>query len=113
MKFKNSKINKVGIIGSGTMGSQIAALFANYGVSVLLLDVETEKDGVYTSEIAEVAIKRLREIKPSPIIDDSVLGLIEAGNTKEDMKRLNEVDWGIEAVSENIKIKKDIGYTLI
>ena len=108
MKLENSKINKVGIIGSGTMGSQIAALFANYGVSVLLLDVETEKDGVYTSEIAEKAIKRLKEIKPSPIINESVLGLIETGNTKEHMKMLNEVDWVIEAVSENIKIKKDV-----
>ena len=64
--FQKSKINKVGIVGSGTMGSQIAALFANYGVSVLLLDVETEKDGVYTNEIAEKAIKRLKKFKPSP-----------------------------------------------
>ena len=108
LNFEKSKINKVGIVGSGTMGSQIAALFANYGVSVLLLDVETEKDGVYTNEIAEKAINRLKEIKPSPIINESVLGLIETGNTKEDMKRLNEVDWVIEAVPENIKIKKDV-----
>ena len=108
MDIEKLKINKVGIVGSGTMGSQIAALFANYGIPVLLLDVETEKDGVYTSEIAEKAIKRLKEIKPSPIIDDSVLELIETGNTKEDMKMLNDVDWVIEAVSENINVKKDV-----
>ena len=65
MDLQKLKINKVGIVGSGTMGSQIAALFANYGIPVLLLDVETEKDGVYTSEIAEKAINRLKEIKPS------------------------------------------------
>jgi len=108
LDLEKLKINKVGIVGSGTMGSQIAALFANYGIPVLLLDVETEKDGVYTSEIAEKAIKRLKEIKPSPIIDDSVLELIETGNTKEDMKMLNDVDWVIEAVSENINVKKDV-----
>ena len=108
MDLQKLKINKVGIVGSGTMGSQIAALFANYGIPVLLLDVETEKDGVYTSEIAEKAINRLKEIKPSPIIDDTVLELIETGNTKEDMKMLNGVDWVIEAVSENIKVKKDV-----
>ena len=108
MDLQKLKINKVGIVGSGTMGSQIAALFANYGIPVLLLDVETEKDGVYTSEIAEKAITRLKEIKPSPIIDDTVLELIETGNTKEDMKMLNGVDWVIEAVSENIKVKKDV-----
>ena len=108
MDLEKLKINKVGIVGSGTMGSQIAALFANYGIPVLLLDVETEKDGVYTSEIAEKAIKRLKEIKPSPIIDDSVLELIETGNTKEDIKMLNDVDWVIEAVSENINVKKDV-----
>ena len=108
MDLQKLKINKVGIVGSGTMGSQIAALFANYGIPVLLLDVETEKDGVYTSEIAEKAINRLKEIKPSPIIDDTVLELIETGNTKEDMKMLNGVDWVIEAVSENINVKKDV-----
>ena len=108
MDLQKLKINKVGIVGSGTMGSQIAALFANYGIPVLLLDVETEKDGVYTSEIAEKAITRLKEIKPSPIIDDTVLELIETGNTKEDMKMLNGVDWVIEAVSENINVKKDV-----
>ncbi|SVD92701.1 uncharacterized protein METZ01_LOCUS445555, partial [marine metagenome] len=42
LDLQKSKINKVGIVGAGTMGSQIAALFANYGVSVLLLDVEIE-----------------------------------------------------------------------
>ena len=108
MDLQKLKINKVGIVGSGTMGSQIAALFANYGIPVLLLDVETEKDGVYTSEIAEKAINRLKEIKPSPIIDDTVLELIETGNTKEDMKMLKGVDWVIEAVSENINVKKDV-----
>ena len=108
MDLQKLKINKVGIVGSGTMGSQIAALFANYGIPVLLLDVETEKDGVYTSEIAEKAINRLKEIKPSPIIDDAVLELIETGNTKEDMKMLKGVDWVIEAVSENINVKKDV-----
>ena len=108
MDLNKTKINKVGIVGSGTMGSQIAALFANYGIPVLLLDVETKKDGFYTSEIAEAAIKRLQEIKPSPIINESVLELIETGNTKEDMKKLNEVDWVIEAVSENINIKKTV-----
>ena len=108
MDLNKTKINKVGIVGSGTMGSQIAALFANYGIPVLLLDVETKKDGFYTSEIAEAAIKRLQEIKPSPIINESVLELIETGNTKEDMKTLNEVDWVIVAVSENINIKKTV-----
>ena len=112
LDLQKSKINKVGIVGAGTMGSQIAALFANYGVSVLLLDVEIEKDGIYTSEIAEKALRRLEEIKPSPIINTSVLDLIETGNTKDDIKRLNEVDWVIEAVSENIKVKKDVWHNI-
>ncbi|EIJ80648.1 3-hydroxyacyl-CoA dehydrogenase NAD-binding protein [Bacillus methanolicus PB1] len=115
------RIQKAAVLGSGVMGSGIAAHLANIGIPVLLLDIvprelnEEEKEKVLTLEdkqvrnrISSSALQKLLKQKPAPLTSKKNLALIEAGNFEDDMKRLSEVDWIIEAVVENLNIKKQV-----
>jgi 3-hydroxyacyl-CoA dehydrogenase len=93
-------IQSVAILGAGTMGAQIAAHFANAGVSVLLLDL--------TNQIASEGLKRARQLKPDPFFSADVAGLIKTGGFDGDLARVGDVDWIIEAVIEQIEIKQSL-----
>ncbi|WP_071393644.1 3-hydroxyacyl-CoA dehydrogenase/enoyl-CoA hydratase family protein [Bacillus tuaregi] len=114
-----SSIRKAAVLGSGVMGSGIAAHLANIGIPTLLLDIvpeqltETEKakgltlgDKQVRNRISEQALQRLLKQKPAPLTTSKNLSLIEAGNLEDDLPRLAEVDWIIEVVVENLDIKK-------
>ncbi|SDH61370.1 3-hydroxyacyl-CoA dehydrogenase [Alteribacillus persepolensis] len=114
-------IQKAAVLGSGVMGSSIAAHLANVGISVLLLDVvpketnDKEKaKGLTTSDrsvrnrFSEQAKQKLRKQKPAPLTSKSKLSLIEAGNMEDDMQRLSEADWIIEAVIEDLGVKQHV-----
>src|SRR4029453_6706876 len=93
-------IQSVAILGAGTMGAQIAAHFANAGVSVLLLDL--------TNQIASEGLKRARHLTPDPFFSVDVAGLIKTGGFDGDLARVGDVDWIIEAVIEQIEIKQSL-----
>ncbi len=101
------RIEKVAVIGSGVMGSQIAAHLANAGLSVLLLDIVPEgaKD---PNVVAKGAIEKLIKMDPAPFMHKSFVNRITAGNLRDDLNKLAEVDWIIEAVIENPIIKSDL-----
>ncbi|MCL5677258.1 MAG: 3-hydroxyacyl-CoA dehydrogenase family protein, partial [Firmicutes bacterium] len=114
-------IRKVAVLGAGLMGSQIAAHLANVGIPSVLLDVvpkepnEEEKKKGLTRESPEVrsrfalgALKRLKEVKPSPIYTPEVLGLIKPGNFEDNLDWVAEADWIVEAVVENLAIKQEL-----
>lgn len=116
-----TNILKAAVLGSGVMGSGIAALLANSGVSVLLLDrvpphlTETEKaqglglqDRKVRNRLSEHALQKLVKQKPAPLTVSQNLSYIEAGNFEDDRHKLHEADWIIEAVVENLEIKKQI-----
>lgn len=116
-----SRIGKVAILGSGVMGSGIAAHLANIGIPTLLLDIvpreltEAEKQKGLTLEdmqvrnrLAQTSIQKLLKQKPAPLAEKGNADLIEPGNMEDDMKRLSEVDWIIEVVVENLDIKKKV-----
>ncbi|HET8572592.1 MAG TPA: 3-hydroxyacyl-CoA dehydrogenase/enoyl-CoA hydratase family protein [Edaphocola sp.] len=105
-------INKVAVLGSGVMGSQIACHFANAGFSVLLLDI-VPKDApansrVARNAIADNALKAALKMKPSPIYLPEFAGRITTGNFDDNMKDIAGCDWIIEAVIEKLEIKKQV-----
>ena len=98
---------KITVIGSGLMGSAIAAHFANAGCHVYLLDV-VDKDNLNRNNISSKAIKNLSKIKPNPLTLNSNIRLIEPGNIDDDLTKINESEWVIEAIIENLEIKKTL-----
>lgn len=105
--MSNAFIQKVAVIGSGVMGSQIAAHIANAGIPVLLLDI-LPKDNSDRSALAKQAIERLKKTRPSPFMSPARAKLVKPGNLEDDLEELKESDWIIEAVLENPKIKQDL-----
>lgn len=93
-------INKVAVIGSGVMGSGIAAQVANAGVPVVLLDIKLpDKD------LAKMAVEKLLKTDPAPFMHPKNAKLITTGNLDDDLNLLADVDWIIEVVLEDLKVK--------
>lgn len=104
--MKTKKIKKVAILGAGVMGAQIAAHFSNAGIPTLLFDLAAPKGP--KNGMVNKAIAALKKLKPAPLGDASVLGLIEAANYEEDLEKLKSADLIIEAVAERMDIKKSV-----
>jgi 3-hydroxyacyl-CoA dehydrogenase len=103
------RIHKVAVLGAGTMGARIAAHFANAGVPSLLLDmVPPDADGPTRNKIAAAGLDGARKSKPAAFFDASLSRLVTVGNFDDDLKRLADVDWIIEAIVENLDIKRSL-----
>ncbi len=94
------QIKKVVVIGSGTMGSGIAAHLCNANIPVTLLDLKTE--------ISEKAREKIFKSRPPLLVDKSKIDNIKVGNIIDDFKVVKEADWIVEAVVERIDIKHNI-----
>ncbi|WP_088053070.1 3-hydroxyacyl-CoA dehydrogenase/enoyl-CoA hydratase family protein [Virgibacillus dakarensis] len=114
-------IKRAAVLGSGVMGSGIAAHLANVGIPTLMLDIVpreltkdeakkglTLEDRVVRNRTAAQSKKALLKQKPSPITTKQSLDLIEVGNMDDDMEKLADVDWIIEVVVERLDIKKQV-----
>src|SRR5208282_682068 len=105
------RINKVAVLGAGTMGARIAAHFANAGVPSYLLDivpgdVPPGAGAPARNKIAATGLEGAKKSKPAAFMDPSLARLVTVGNFDDDLKKLGEVDWIIEAVVENLEIKR-------
>lgn len=100
-------INKVAVIGAGVMGAGIAAQISNAGIPVLLLDI-VAKGETNRNKIAESAKKRLLKTQPPPLMHPKNAKRISTGNIEDDLPKLADVDWVIEAVIENLDIKQSL-----
>ena len=94
------KIKNVVVIGSGTMGSGIAAHLCNANIPVTLLDLKTE--------ISEKARERIHKSRPPLLIDKTKINNIKVGNISDDFDVVKDADWIVEAVVERIDIKHQI-----
>lgn len=114
-------IRKAAVLGSGVMGSGIAAHLANIGIPTILLDIvpkelskEEEAKGLTLQDpsvrnrFAASAVQKLLKQKPAPLTTKKSLNLISIGNLEDDLEKLKEVDWIIEVVVENLNIKKSL-----
>jgi 3-hydroxyacyl-CoA dehydrogenase len=115
------KIEKAAVLGAGTMGAQIAAHLANAGVEVLLLDIapkeltrEEEAKGLtldskqVRNRIANAGLEAAKKIKPAAFFSQSLVGLVSTGNFEDDLDKAGKADWIIEAVIENLDIKRSL-----
>ncbi len=103
------RIHKVAVLGAGTMGARIAAHFANAGVPSYLLDiVAPEADASARNKIASAGLEAAKKSKPAAFMHASLARLVTIGNFDDDLKKLAEVDWIIEAVVENLEIKRTL-----
>jgi 3-hydroxyacyl-CoA dehydrogenase len=89
-------IRKAAVIGAGVMGSGIAAHFANSGVDVVLLDVE--------SQIAADGITK--QVKAGGFMDPAFAARIKVGSSTNDMALLADADWIVEVVAERLDVKQ-------
>jgi 3-hydroxyacyl-CoA dehydrogenase len=111
------RIHKVAILGAGTMGARIAAHFANAGVPSYLLDMvppnapnpsvtSVVKNVSARNKIAASGLAAAAKSKPAAFFEPSLASLVTIGNFDDDLDKLAEVDWIIEAVVENLDIKR-------
>ncbi len=116
MKYQ---IQKAVVIGSGTMGAAIAAHLANAGTPVTLLDIvpnkltpEEEKKGltlqdkVVRNRIVQQGLDRVLKSKPASFFSPEQASLVKIGNLEDDFEAVAQADWVIEAIVENIDIKR-------
>ncbi len=117
----NRNIKKVAVLGSGVMGSRIACHFANIGLDVLLLDIvpkellpeETAKgltteSKVFRNRIVNAAFDATLKANPAALYKKSFSARVKLGNFDDDLPKIADCDWVIEAVVENLAIKKSL-----
>ncbi len=115
------QIKNAVVIGSGVMGSGIAAHLANIGIPVALLDIvpnallpAEEAKGLtlesrqVRNRLAQTAVQKLLKQKPAPLTVKGNLERIQVGNLEDDLNLLATADWIIEVVVENLQIKKTV-----
>jgi len=107
MSTSKFAIQKVAVLGSGTMGSQIAAHCVNAGLQVWLLDLKDEESDNPNQQVLD-NIKKLKKMNPSPLGMPEYADRIQVGNFTDDFEVLKEVDWICEAIIEKMDIKQQI-----
>ncbi len=108
-------IRKAAVIGAGTMGGGIAALLASAGIHTLLLDIvppdlseDEKKDRIARNRIAKAGLDRAIMAQPPLFMHLDDTARITAGNLEDDVERLADCDWIIEAVVEDLGIKQNL-----
>src|SRR5271169_974885 len=103
------RIEKVAVLGAGTMGARISAHLANAGVPSYLLDiVPPDADGAARNKFAAAGLEGAVKSKPAAFFKPSLARLVTIGNFEDDLQQLADVDWIIEAVVEDMEIKRSL-----
>ncbi len=102
-------IQRVAVLGAGTMGAAIAAHAANAGLSVDLLDiVPPGAQGKERNTIVKAGFERMLKAKPPALMEQSLAENIRLGNLEDDFERLKEADWILEAIIERLEPKQEL-----
>ena len=99
-------IRKVCVIGAGTMGAGIAAQIANAGVPVLLLDIV--RDPADRNALAAGAVAKMLKAEPAAFMSARAAKLVEVGNIEDDLAKVADCDWVVEAIIERLDLKQDL-----
>ncbi len=100
-------IQRVAVLGAGTMGARIAAHFANASIPSVLLDIVVPNQQ-NRNAAALKGIENAARQRPGGFFIDSAMALITPGNFEDDLGRVADCDWIIEAVTENLEIKRTL-----
>jgi 3-hydroxyacyl-CoA dehydrogenase len=114
-------IRRAVVIGAGTMGAQLAAHLANAGVHTALLDIVppelsqaeeaaglTKQDAVVRNRLAREGLDAAKRISPAAFFTKSTASWITIGNLDDDLEQVAEADWVVEAIVENLAIKRGL-----
>lgn len=96
------------MLGSGVMGTGIAAHLANAGYQVRMLDLKSKGEGIRNNKIAEDALAQAMRQKPDPFFHKSTVDRITVGNFEDDLSAIADADWIIEVVVERLDIKRSL-----
>ena len=107
------RIEKAMVLGAGTMGSRIAAHFANAGLPCILLDIvppnlPANAPAAERNKIVRTGLEAAKKAKPAAFFTASLAERIVIGNFEDDLARCAEADWIIEVVAENLEIKRKL-----
>jgi 3-hydroxyacyl-CoA dehydrogenase len=107
------RIEKAVVLGAGTMGSRIAAHFANAGLPCVLLDIvppnlPADAPAGERNKIVRAGLDAARKSKPAAFFTAALAEKISIGNFDDDLARCAEADWIIEVVAENLEIKRKL-----
>jgi 3-hydroxyacyl-CoA dehydrogenase len=109
------KVERVAIIGAGTMGGGIAAHLANIGIPVVLLDIVppdlSEKDNhdpAARNRIVKSLYDRMAKARPANLARKDRGDLITIGNIEDDFDLLADCDWIVEAIIEKLEPKQEL-----
>ncbi len=108
------KIERAAVVGAGIMGAGIAALLANAGIPVLLLDIvppdaQNSTDRAARNRIAQTGLDAAMKARPaSAFFSQRNTAVVTVGNVEDDLDKLSGVDWIVEAVVERVDIKRDL-----
>lgn len=100
-------VRRVAVLGAGTMGSRIAAHFANAGIPVLLLDIVVPGQP-NRNAAAQKGIENAGSQRPAAFFMNTGMALVTPGNFEDNLKELGSCDWILEAVTENLPIKREL-----
>lgn len=98
-------IAKAAVLGAGTMGAGIAAHLANAGIPTLLLDIAPQDEAADRNQIVKSLFEAAKKLKPAPFMLADSAKLISIGNFTDDLAKIKDCDFVIEAVVENLEIK--------
>src|SRR5947209_859146 len=107
------RIEKAVVLGAGTMGSRIAAHFANAGLPCILLDIvppnlPANAPAAERNKIVRTGLEAAKKSKPAAFFTAALAEKIASGNFEDDLARCAEADWIIEVVAENLEIKRKL-----
>jgi len=107
------RIEKAVVLGAGTMGSRIAAHFANAGLPCVLLDIvppnlPADAWPESANKIVRAGLDAAKKSKPAAFFTPALAEKIAIGDFEDDLARCSEADWIIEAVAENLEIKRKL-----
>ncbi|SMC33989.1 3-hydroxyacyl-CoA dehydrogenase/enoyl-CoA hydratase family protein [Novosphingobium sp. B1] len=98
-----ASVKKVCVIGAGTMGAGIAAQVANAGIPVLLIDIVRDPDD--RNAVAAGAVAKMLKTDPAPFMSKAAAKLVETGNIEDDLAKIADCDWIVEAIVERLDLK--------
>jgi 3-hydroxyacyl-CoA dehydrogenase len=107
------RIEKAVVLGAGTMGSRIAAHFANAGLPCVLLDIvppnlPADAPAAERNKIVRAGWEAAKKSKPAAFFTAALADKIVLGNFEDHLARYAEADWIVEAVAENLEIKRKL-----
>jgi len=115
------QIKKAAVLGAGVMGAQIAAHLANAGIPCLLLDIApkdltpdeqakglTLESRAVRNRIAQAGFDAAQKAKPAAFFVGDAAKLVTVGNFEDDLPKLKDCDWVIEAIVEKLEIKRSL-----